>query len=95
MKAAVAVDPPASVATTVEPLVPLGTANVHEKSPSASVVREPLVQLAMVTPSKTSEARGDDTENPEPETVTVAPIGPCPGEAEIDEVVTVNEPEAV
>ena len=42
-----------------------------------------------------SDASGVETENPLPETVTVAPIGPWPGVAEIEGVVTVNAPDPV
>jgi hypothetical protein len=44
----------------------------------------------IVTPSKNSNASGVDTENPVPETVPVAPTGPCPGVTVIASVVTVN-----
>ena len=70
-----AVWPPVSVAVTVDPDVPLGTANVHEKAPEASVPSEPPVQLETVTVSKFSPTVLN-TEKPLPDTVTVAPIGP-------------------
>jgi hypothetical protein len=89
---AAAEPPPASVATTAVPLVPAGTVNVQENAPVALVVREPEAQAEIATPSSTREASGVETEKPEPETVTVAPIGPWPGAIEIDGVVTVNEP---
>jgi hypothetical protein len=91
----VAVWPPESVAVTVVPEVPLGTAKVQENAPEASVDNEPLVQLLMVTPSNTSEARVVDTEKPVPDTVTVAPIGPCVGLTRIAGMVRVNVPVAV
>jgi hypothetical protein len=90
-----AVDPPMSVATTSVPEVPLGTAEVQLNAPVTSAVSEPLVQLEIATPSNTSEASGVETENPDPDTVTVAPIGPCPGETRSPGVVTVKLLEAV
>ena len=75
MNVPVAVWPPTSVAVTIVPTVPLGTANVHEKSPETSVPNEPLVQLVTVTPSK-SRPTVLSTEKPVPDTVTVAPTGP-------------------
>jgi len=89
VKVPVAVWPPTSVAVTVVPEVPLGTANVHEKSPEESVPSEPLVQLGIVTPSRTSPTVLD-TENPVPATVTVAPTGPWLGLTVMLGVVTVN-----
>lgn len=71
-----AVSPPASVALTVVPDVPLGTENVHENAPVAPVVIEPDVQPAIDTASNTNDARSVDTENPVPETVTEVPIPP-------------------
>ncbi len=65
------------------------------KAPVAPVVREPLVQLVIVTESNTSDDSAVDTENPVPATVTVAPIGPCPGVTVIAGVVTVNDCGAV
>ena len=82
--------PPTSVAVTVEPEVPAGTENVHENAPAASLESDPLVQLLTGIPSNTSEARAVETENPVPETVTVAPVGPWPGDTVIVGVVTVN-----
>jgi hypothetical protein len=89
--------PPTSVAVTVVPEAPVGTANVQLNAPVAPAVREPLVQLAaaMVLVSKTNEVNAADTEKPVPATVTVAPIGPCPGVTVIAGVVTVNVPVAV
>ncbi len=80
---------------TVAPEVPLGTANVQVNAPVTPVVKEPLVQLAIVTESKTSDDSAVDTEKPMPATVTVAPIGPCPGVTVIAGVVTVKVPPAV
>jgi hypothetical protein len=80
---------------TVVPAVPLGTLNVQLNAPVAPVVREPLVQLVIVTESNTSDDNAVDTENPVPATVTVAPIGPCAGVTVIAGVVTVNVPVAV
>jgi hypothetical protein len=53
------------------------------------------VQLVIETESNTSDARAVDTENPVPETVTVAPMGPWVGLTTIAGVVTVNAPVAV
>jgi hypothetical protein len=94
VKVVEAVWPPTSVTVTVVPEVPAGTANVHEKSPEASVPSEPDVQLETVTPSKLRPTVLD-TENPEPDTVTVAPSGPWPGLTDTDGVVTLNVPLAV
>ncbi|MGA8091150.1 MAG: hypothetical protein WB984_01445 [Thermoplasmata archaeon] len=80
---------------TVVPDTPAGTANVQLNAPVAPVVREPLVQLVIVTESNTRYDNAADTENPVPATVTVAPIGPCPGVTVIAGVVTVNVPVAV
>ena len=84
-----------SVALTVVPDTPVGTANVQLNAPVAPVVREPLVQLVIVTESNTSDDSAVDTEKPVPATVTVAPIGPCAGVTVITGVVTVNVPLAV
>jgi hypothetical protein len=83
-----------SVAVTVDPDVPLGTLNVQLNDPVASVVRVPLVQAVTVTPSMTKPTVLD-TEKPVPDTVTVAPAGPCPGDTVMVGVVTVNVPPAV
>ena len=91
----VAAGPPTSVAVTVVPDVPPGTTNVQVNAPALFVVREPLVQLAIVTESKTSDASVVDTEKPVPDTVTVEPRGPCVGDTVIAGVVTVNVPVAV
>ena len=91
----VAVLPPTSVAVTVVPDTPAGTANVQLNAPVAPVVREPLVQLAIVLVSKTNDVSAVDTEKPVPATVTVAPTGPCVGVTVIASVVTVNVPVAV
>ena len=55
------------------------------------------MQLAavIVLVSKTNDVNAVDTEKPVPATVTVAPIGPCPGVTVIVGVVTVNVPVAV
>jgi hypothetical protein len=90
VNAPVAAWPPASVAVTVVPAVPTGTLNVQLNAPVAPVVREPLVQLVIETESNTSDARAVDTENPVPETVTVAPMGPWVGLTTIAGVVTVK-----
>ncbi len=79
---------------TVVPDVPLGTLNVQLNAPVAPVVNEPLVQLVIVTPSKTRLAVLV-IEKSAPDTVTAAPIGPCPGVTVIAGVVTVNVPPAV
>ncbi len=91
----VAVLLPTSVAVTVVPDTPAGTANVQLNAPVAPVVREPLVQLAIVLVSKTNDVSAADTEKPVPETVTLAPTGPCVGVTVIASVVTVNVPPAV
>ncbi len=80
---------------TVVPAVPLGALNVQLNAPVAPVVREPLVQLAIVTESNTSDDSAVDKEKPVPATVTVAPIGPCAGVTVIAGVVTVNVPVVV
>ena len=80
---------------TVTPETPDGTANVQLNEPVPSVVRLPLVQLVIVTESNTSDDNAVDKEKPVPATVTVAPIGPCPGVTVIAGVVTVNVPVAV
>ena len=80
---------------TVAPDIPLGTANVQLNEPVPSAVRLPLVQLVIVTESNTSDDSAVDTEKPVPATVTVAPIGPCPGATVMAGVVTVNVPVAV
>jgi hypothetical protein len=61
---------------TVVPDVPPGTTNVQVNAPVAPAVREPLVQLVIVTESNASDDSAVDTEKPVPATVTVAPIGP-------------------
>jgi hypothetical protein len=79
---------------TVDPEAAAGTANVQLNAPVVPVVREPLVQVATVLPPNTNET-GWETEKPVPVTVTVAPMGPCPGVTVIAGVVTVNVPPAV
>jgi hypothetical protein len=92
---AVAVWVPTSVATTVVPDVPLGTTNVQLNDPPVvPVVKDPLVQFVTVTPSKTSPTMLE-TENPMPDTFTVAPTGPCVGLTVIVGEVTLNVPVAV
>ncbi|MGC2289151.1 MAG: hypothetical protein WA688_04765 [Thermoplasmata archaeon] len=86
----VAVWPPTSVAVTVVPDVRLGTLNVQLNDPVPLVVKEPLVHIVIVTPSKTRDFNFIDTENPVPETVTVAPTKPVAGLTVILGVVTVN-----
>jgi hypothetical protein len=86
----VAACPPASTARTVVPTVPLGALKVHANVPVAPVVSEPLVQLVIDTPSKTSDPRTVETENPVPETVTAAPTGPWAGFTVMAGIVTVN-----
>ncbi len=80
---------------TTVPDVPLGTANVQLNVPVAPVVREPLMQLVIVTESNARDDSAVDTEKPVPETVTLAPTGPCVGVTVIASVVTVNVPPAV
>jgi hypothetical protein len=92
---AVAVFAPTSVALTVVPDVPLGTAMEQLNAPVPPVIRDPLMQLEIVTESKTSDSRGVDTEKPVPDTVTAAPRGPFFGLTVIAGFVTVNVPVAV
>jgi hypothetical protein len=66
--------------------------NSHEKAPVLPAVSEPVEQLLIATPSNTSDVRVVETENPDPEAVTVAPTGPFPGVAESVRAVTVNDP---
>ena len=80
---------------TVVPAVPLGTRNVHENVPLALAVSDPDVQLETRTPSNIREAKAVEAENPVPETVTLAPTGPSPGDTVIAGVVTVKTPFAV
>ncbi|MCI4353731.1 MAG: hypothetical protein L3K14_10205, partial [Thermoplasmata archaeon] len=82
------------MAVTVVPDVPLGTLNMQLNDPVPPVVKEPLVQLEIVTPSKTNPTRLE-TVKPVPDAVTVAPTGPCFGLTVILGVVTVNFPVAV
>jgi hypothetical protein len=79
---------------TVVPDVPLGTLNVQPNAPVVSVVRVPLVQVVIATPPMTKPTVLD-TEKPVPDTVTVAPTGPCPGDTVMVGVVKVNVPPAV
>jgi hypothetical protein len=77
---------------TVVPLVPAGTSIVQLNAPDASVVRDPLEQVEMTTESKTNDPRAVETENPVPDTVTVAPTGPCVGFTTTLGTVTANAP---
>jgi hypothetical protein len=86
----VAVWPLTSRAVTVVPDVPVGTLNVHVNAPVPFVVNEPLRQLVTVFASKTRDSTAIDTENPDPDTVTMAPTGPCPGLTVIRGPVTEN-----
>jgi hypothetical protein len=93
VNAPLAVWPPASVAVTVVPDVPMGTGNVQLNAPLASAIcEETPVQFtaSIVTWSKTRDASAVETEKPVPATVTVAPTGPWPGDTVIVGVVTVN-----
>jgi hypothetical protein len=81
--------PPAAVAVTVVPDVPLGTLNVQLNDPVPPVVKEPLVQFVIVLESKTRPTVLN-TEKPVPETVTVAPTGPLAGLTAILGVVTLK-----
>jgi hypothetical protein len=85
-----AVSPPLFVAVTADPEVPEGTSKVQVNDPSLSEVRDPSVQLVIVTWSKTSEASGIEGVNPVPATVTSDPTGPCSGVIVIASGVTVN-----
>jgi len=87
--------PPASVALTVVPDVPLGTLNVQLNDPVALAVNDPLVQLVIVFESNTSDFSFVSTEKPVPDTVTVEPTLPLVGLIVIFGVVTVNFPLAV
>ena len=82
--------PPASVASTVLPEVPLGTETSHENAPELLVVRDPLEQPMIATPSNTNDASKFETEKPAPESVTPVPTGPCAGETAMDSGVTLN-----
>jgi hypothetical protein len=86
----VAAWPLTSVAVTADPLAPTGTLNVQLNAPVALVVKEPMLQLVIVTLSKTSNPSAFETENPVPDTVTVAPNGPCMGFTVIMGIVMVN-----
>lgn len=79
--------PPTSVAFTVVPDVPDGTANAQLNAPFPPVVSEPGAQLVIVFPSNTNPTVLS-TENPVPATVTVAPTGPWLGLTVIFSVVT-------
>ena len=81
---------------TVVPDVSPGTTNAQLNAPVVSVVRAPLVQFALViaAPSKPNPTKLV-TEKFVPETVTVAPVGPCPGVTVIAGVVTVKAVVAV
>jgi hypothetical protein len=94
VKAPPAVWPPTSVAVTVLPDPPVGTVNVQVYAPVPPAVRLPDAHVEIVFVSKTRPT-GLVTEKPVPETVTVAPMGPWPGETAIVGVVTVNAPVAV
>ena len=74
---------------TVVPDVSVGTLNVHVNVPVPLVVKEPFVQLVIVTPSKTNPTVFV-TEKSVPDTVTVVPTGPCVGLTVIAGVVIVN-----
>ena len=76
---------------TVVPDVPPGTLNAQEKLPLLSVVSDPVVQLVIAIPSNTSDANAVETENPVPDTVTVAPTGPWLGDTVMAGVVIVND----
>ena len=65
-----------------------------QPAPVAPVVSEPASHAVIDLESKTSEARRVDTENPDPETVKVAPTGPFGRFTAIFGVVTVNLPVA-
>jgi hypothetical protein len=91
----VAVLPPTSVAVTVVPDVPVGTLNVQLNPPVVFAVSEPLVQAVIGLASKLNDDSAADTEKPVPATVTLAPVGPCPGVTVIAGVVTTKVPPAV
>ena len=82
--------PPVSVTVTVVPEVPEGTAKPQEKAPVAPVASDPAVHDEIVTVSKSSEARGLETEKPVPATVTEAPTGPWEGDTVIMSAVAMN-----
>jgi hypothetical protein len=75
---------------TVDPVAPAGTLNVQVNTPVAFVAREPLAQVVTVIPPSTNPTVLD-TENPVPDTTTVAPTGPCPGATVIAGIVSVND----
>lgn len=79
------------MARTVEPETPLGTVNVQLNAPSPLVVSEPVMQVVTATESNTSDASGEETENPSPFTVTVPPDGPWVGLTVMTGAVTRNE----
>jgi hypothetical protein len=54
----------------------VGTVNVHVKPPTAEVVTEVQVWVTIVPPAMEIEPIFVLTENPEPVTVTMVPIGP-------------------
>jgi hypothetical protein len=86
--------PPTSVAVTVVEEQLLGTVKVQLKDPVALVVNDPVVQLVIVTPSKSNDRSEVETENPVPETVTVEPGRPSLGCTERHGCVTLNFVEA-
>jgi hypothetical protein len=86
----VATAPVTSFAVTVVPEVPPGTLNVQLNAPVAPDVREPLVQVVIVLESRTSDFNFFTAEKPVPDTVTVAPTGPCVGLTRMDSAVAVN-----
>jgi hypothetical protein len=78
---AIADVPPAFVATKSEVAVEAGIVASHVKSPEAFAVSEvEAAQLVIATPSNV-RATVERGVYPVPDTVTDAPIGPCPGRA--------------
>jgi len=75
----VAIWPLTSVAVTTVPDVALGTLKVQLNEPITLTVKEPALQLEIVTESNTKDVSVVDTENPVPDTVTIAPRGPWIG----------------
>ena len=62
--------------TALDPSASVGTVNVHVKPPTAEVVTDVQVWVTIVPPAMEIEPIAVLTENPEPVTVTMVPIGP-------------------
>ena len=68
-----------SIANTVVPEVPLGTANEHEKSPERSVLSEPAAGHVETPTLSKVRVIVSEAVNAVPDTVTGLPCGPCVG----------------